>query len=573
MKINYSTANVFITVAGVWLVFLMHIPFYNLGGSGFTLPQNITTWMVVAVLCCVTLLTNPLSQVVITPFLIAILAGSLLMTAPLLWSENHVAAVGATPHFCGLWAGVLFYFVLLQVSFTEKTVRLFLWFITLSAVIEGCIVLQTLFLPGTLGETSLRFYTDNGRGALGTFQQVNVTASWLATGLAAQIVLLFTSRANITWEGRLGSCALKLATSSFVLATLTACIVLTRSRIGWLGGILCYLIILCVLLKTRRFMSAKGLVLIFAPLVGIIAGLMMLDCPVAQAIRHTGSNHQRLLTLKETLEMIMQHPFKGWGPGTFRTEFQRYMASHFVINPSRELMGHPHNEALYIWFEGGIIALAGYLLIMLAIGWLIVSRPDNQRKMTGIILLPVMLHSWTEFPFYYSSTHFIVLLILIALLDLTGRSTPPGFTISSRMEPALTLTRYAMVLVSACTVLWLIKAFTTESLLSHFEDGTLRNPESITQIIAPPLTMDRYSHDLNLLNLLHYNVTGDQKWLQHYLSINTQWLRHHPEPDDYDNQIQVLLVTGQKESAEKYRISASQLFPWDARFSRGSHEH
>lgn len=568
MNKNYSTTTVFSAVVGVWLVILMHIPFYNLGGSGFVLPQNIMTWSVVATLCAVILLINPFRQVVVTPFLIALLTGSLLMTAPLLWSENDVAAAGATARFCGLWAGVLFYFFLLQVSFPEKTIRTFLWFITLSATIEGCIVLQTLFLPQTLSETSLRLYTDNGRGALGTFQQVNVTASWLATGFAAQMLLLITSKENshkTAWSSVLGT--IKLTLSSLNLAVYAACIVLTCSRIGWIGGVLSYLLFLSVLLKSRRLISGQGITLLMFPLVGMATGLMLLKEPVAQAIAHTGSNYQRLLTLKETLKMIMLHPFKGWGMGTFRIAFQDHMASNFDNNPSLGLMGHPHNELLYIWFEGGFIALAGYLLIMLAIIWLIIKRPGNQRRMTGILLLPVMLHTWTEFPFYYSAAHFVVLFILIAAMDLSGRSASPGLSLTGRMEDIFTVTRYSLMLASVCIVLWLVKAFRTESLLCHFEEGTLKTPEYITQINAPLLTQERYLHDLNLLNLVYYYSTGEKKWLRDYLTLNAHWILSHPDPDDYDNQIQVLRVIGKSKSAERCRIAASRLFPWDARFS------
>lgn len=124
-----------------------------------------------------------------------------------------------------------------------------------------------------------------------------------------------------------------------------------------------------------------------------------------------------------------------------------------------------------------------------------------------------------------------------------------------------------MVFMSICIVLWLFKAFITESVLCHFEDGTLDEPDRIARITPPPLTAERYSHDLNLLNLVHYYSTGDKKLLRSYLRINSQWLLQHPEPDDYDNQIKVLRVIGQTEDAEKYRISANHLFPWDPRFS------
>ncbi|HCM9246571.1 TPA: O-antigen ligase C-terminal domain-containing protein [Enterobacter bugandensis] len=570
MKTYYSGNVLFTLVTGLWLAILMHLPLYNLGGSGFVLPQNIITWGVAAFLCGGILSFLPGKQIVITPFLIAFIAGSACMTIPLLWSENQDAAYGASVRICGLWAGVLLYFCLLQITFTQKTIRAFLWFITLSATIEGCIVLQALFLPQTLSATSFRLYTEIGRGALGTFQQVNVTASWLATGLAAQMLLLVTSEENsqkTAWDSVMGM--IKLTLSSLTLAVLACCIVLTCSRIGWIGGVVSYLLFLSVLLKSRRLISLQGITLMMSPVAGMITGLMLLESTVAQAITHTGSNYQRLLTLKETLKMIMQHPFKGWGMGTFRIAFQDYMASHFVSNPSLEVMGHPHNELLYIWFEGGIIALAGYLLVMLAIVWLVIKRPGNQRRMTGILLLPVMLHTWTEFPFYYSAAHFVVLLILIVAMDLSGRDANPGFSLTGRMGAIYTVARCSMLLASACIVLWLVKAFHTESMLSHFEEGTLKNPECITQINVPLLTRERYLHDLNLLNLVNYYSTGEKKWLRNYLTLNAQWIQSHPDPDDYDNQIQVLRVIGKSKSAERCRIAASRLFPWDARFSVG----
>ncbi|EIY5101902.1 Wzy polymerase domain-containing protein [Klebsiella variicola] len=571
VKENSPGTMVCVLIIGIWLGLIMHIPFYNLGGSGFTLPQNIMTWIVVAVLCCSILIFNSGKRIIVTPLLSILIAAAVFMTIPLLWSESSIATGSAAARYCGLWGGVIFYFCLLQVSFTEKTKSTILWLIVLSATVECSVVLQTLFLPGTLSTTTLRLYMDNGRGALGTFQQVNVTSSWLATGLAAQMTLLCTGiPAPNTTKRNQRSNAIKMAVSTIILVTLYACIILTRSRTGWLGGILCYLmfcLVQPVLFKNRHISSLNVFILLLAPPAGIVTGLMLLDCTMVQAISHTASNHQRLLTLKETWQMIMLHPFKGWGPGAFRTAFQTFMASHFANNPSHELMGHPHNELFYVWFEGGIIALMGYLLLLLAIGWLILCRTDIQRRMMGIIILPIMLHTWTEFPFYYSAVHFVVLLILVALIDLSGRPDDIGVAISDRVRSAFIFTRFAMVFMSICVVLWLFKAFITESVLCHFEDGTLDEPDRIARITPPPLTAERYSHDLNLLNLVHYYSTGDKKLLRSYLRINSQWLLQHPEPDDYDNQIKVLRVIGQTEDAEKYRISANHLFPWDPRFS------
>ncbi|THD47443.1 hypothetical protein ERD95_15005 [Enterobacteriaceae bacterium ML5] len=566
----YLPAAVFISVSGAWFLILMHLPLYNLGGSGFILPQNILTWVIVAVLCGIIISMNTRRSIIFTPFLALLIFASVLMTIPLLWSADPVTESSSIARFIGLWAGVFFYFCLLQLRFTEKMLQTCLWFIALSAMVEGGIVLQTLFLPGTLSETGLQFYINNGLSAAGTFQQVNVTASWLATGLVAQLVLILRDRSDVGKTCRYnGLRYVRPALSAIITTMLSACIVLTRSRVGWLGGSLCYLIISLCLLSSKKKHSphaGKTLVLVFAPLVGTALGLMLLDGTPAQAISHDASNYQRLLTLKETWQMIMLLPFKGWGGGTYQEAFQRYMASHFVNNPSHELMEHPHNELLYVWFEGGVIALLGYLFIMLGICRLCLRGLSMQRCTLGTTLIPIFLHTGTEFPLYYSAAHFVVLLILLVLLDQPGGTRQAAFTLPDKMRSVSILIRITAVLVSICIILWLIKAFYMAHLLSHFEDGTLDKPDKIVQMTPPSLTRERYLHDLNLLNLVHYYGSGNQKFLNNYVLTNTEWLKHHPEPDDYDNQIRVLRVVGQPERAEIYRQAAKQLFPWDQRF-------
>ena len=101
--------------------------------------------------------------------------------------------------------------------------------------------------------------------------------------------------------------------------------------------------------------------LFLLPLFGGLAGILLLDTSLSASLsEHDGSNTQRWTVLKYTAEMIMQPPWRGWGMGMFKGEFQRFMAS-LPQNPSHEIMGHPHNEVLYQWFEGGVVALAGGL--------------------------------------------------------------------------------------------------------------------------------------------------------------------------------------------------------------------
>jgi O-antigen polymerase len=553
----------------------MHIPLYNLGGSGLTLPQNVLTWIIVGVFFSVFFCVINKKKIVITSFLICLIMGGGLMTLPVLWHNDAILYHNASTRFLGLWTGILLFSCIIQLDITEKFRKIILWMMVLSTLVEGIRVIQTIFFSHSLDSITARFFKDCGRNSLGVFQQVNVTASWLATGLSAMMVLVFsdnpasyilggdsTKRENnyISYVG--------LFFTSAIMVILTCCIILTKSRVGWLGASVCYLLIIVRLFLIRENderTNSNFLNLVLSPAIGVFIGLSLLDCSPTHAIAHEGSNVQRILTLKETWNMIMLHPFKGWGPGTFKNEFQNHM-SNFALNPSRELMGHPHNEILYVWFEGGIIAFIGFIIILYGIVGLLLSQTNKNRLMLGITLIPILLHTQTEFPLYISAPHFIIIILLLSLVDGGGKKTRFEFMIFGEGVIWLKFIRCVAIISSVLISLWLCFILKVGFLLSSFEDGTLKNMDGISQVKPSFLVKDRYTHDLNLLELTHYYDTSDVNYLMNYANINGKWLINHPEPDDYDNQIKVLISINKHAQAEFFHKRAQKLFPWDARF-------
>lgn len=538
------------------------------------MPQNIITWIVVACLCYTAIYHNYHCKPVFSETLLFLVISAILMTIPVLWSQSNNLIYESSPRLIGLWAGVIFYTCLLQIHLTERMYRCIILFIAVSGCIECVIVLQELFFPQTLAPLRSQFIEHNGRSALGTFQQVNVTASWIATGFAACVSLVYPlclrlHLSNSHESAKLRTLPLSVIFYVVTIILMTATLVLTQSRTGWLGGFLCYFI-LCSLIaiacRRGRSVSPVGWLVISAPVVGVLTGLLLMNVTAAQALaQHAGSNHQRILTLKITWEMIKIHPFMGWGIGSFRLEFQEYLASHFHPNPSHELMAHPHNELLYAWFEGGIVALAGVLLAMFAAVRLLFCQKDAAGILRWTILIPVLIHTQLEFPLYYSAAHFIVLLMIMAVLEpkrvISSNFNKPGFSAT---------TRYILYSVAACltfiVLLWLGSILRLEDLLSRFEENLLADPADITHIYLPPLSGLRYRHDKNTLHLIHYYETHQVKELDYYLTENEQWLKFHPDPDDYAYQVEVLNFRGYKRESEIYRQHAALLFPWDSRF-------
>lgn len=78
---------------------------------------------------------------------------------------------------------------------------------------------------------------------------------------------------------------------------------------------------------------------------------------------HQHSIVERLTLIKGSLLMILNHPWSGYCLGSFERQFPEVLAENEVVNPFTVTVKHPHNELLYVWSEGGCLAVVGSLLV------------------------------------------------------------------------------------------------------------------------------------------------------------------------------------------------------------------
>lgn len=565
-----------------WLGVLLHIPHYNAGGSeGVWLPWNTVAWAVAVSVMLLTVLMAPAGRLVVTPAAQLLFLAVALLTLPVMWCPHPAWIVYSIPRLYGLWGGALFYLALLQCRFSNRTRRLLIWCVSLAALVQGLTALAGLYCPAWLSPVSQAFLKTGGRQSLGIFQQVNVTASFLATGLALSLALFYRLCAGRSARGNRVPAPwlfkLKAAYLVILMVFLPSVLVLTRSRIGWLGGLtVCLTAAITAVLTARRQRGrARGLsvvcpaAMVLLPLAGIAAGVVLLDCSVAQAIDHGGSNHQRWLTLKVTWEMIRRHPWAGWGMGSFRMQFQHYIATYRHPNQSRELMGHPHNEVLYVWMEGGIVALAGLMTAGGAVVMLLKKNGSPVRRLMAAAMLPVLLHTMVEYPLYLSVPHALTLLLVALNLDRTGRddeSTAAGRRPGYVRKTVVTGLRWALAAGGIWMLCSLHGAYRVNALLSRFEAGETAPSWTIPVADVPWMLGSRYEADRLNLELEAYSRSGDLRLLRDYVRDNARWLRTQADPDNYAGQADVLRYLHQDEEACRYVREAKQLFPADGRF-------
>jgi Domain of unknown function (DUF3366)./O-Antigen ligase. len=484
------------------------------------------------------------------------------MSLPLLWSPSTENVAYALPRIVGLWAGLFFWLTLRQCHFTERQKQWFLYALAFSGMTEGVIVLLELHGPsGWLPETWRLLLDKYGRGGAGAFQQVNVTASFIATSLASSLLLVGMRSAGLP-----GKITERLRLSALICGIVLQAAVLMSvySRAGWIGGVLVVVGIFCML--THRRFRPEGqhqALLLMLPLVGIMLGIGIMNLSVTQAMAvHDGSNQQRLLTLFHTFIFASHHPFAGYGAGTYEGAYQAYLALIPGGNPGVEMMTHPHNELLYQFAEGGGIALSGVLLWcgLYVRLWLKVKTLVQAGALTA--MLPVLVHTQVEFPLYYSVPHWLMLLILLRLSENERIAMPSVIRHPFRYYAC----RIVMLSLMLYGVTISVQACRLSFVLDEFENSELVNPECITRLTVPGIFRLRYEHDLALLRLLRFQEKPDIDSLLAFTRENERALSVYARPELYSNQIAVLHYLHKDVQAAQWRDRAEKTLPWEKEF-------
>lgn len=546
-----------------WL-FLLHVGWRNSGGWGSDLPYNLLGWGFVLSLCALFWLiipSNAVSYISLTGKLI--ITGAALMTLPMLWSPTFASLINALPRMAGMWCGLMFWSTLRLCRFSLRQRVWFLYCLAMSGIIEAAIVLTEIYakpewLPGSWQVFALKY----GRYAAGVFQQINLTASFLATGLGAVLLLIglkgsrLKNSVNEKWR------MIILAVGCVMIS---AVLTLASSRTGWLAG-LGVIACLYYLLTFSQF-SRQGHqqpLLLALPLIGILVGLALMPNSAHQALlMHQGSNHQRLLTLYYSFIYAIQHPVLGYGAGTYEGMYQHYLATLPGGNPGHETMSHPHNELLYQYAEGGLVALTGVLIwfgLVIRVWW-----KTDLALYRGIVIcmLPVMLHTQLEYPLYYSTPHYLVLLMLLSLAEKNELGTAEKNT----SRAYFSVVRFSMLLLTIYGALVSFQSYRVWQILERFEASSIADPEAITALNVPWVMRIRYEQDLTLLRLFRFRHDKDLESLRDFTEENAAWMSVHAWPVLYQNQISVLHYLNDEKKASVWQEKARRTFPWDERFN------
>lgn len=545
-------------------LFLLQVHIDNSGGTGRNLPQTAIAWGIMSLFSLAVLWRTRQSSIVITPVSIGISVSTILLWIP--WFFTHSAwLTEALWPLLGLFAGMVFYLCLLQITWTPSRVQCVLLWIVFAALLQTILVLWQQTWPETLS-TWLTYPKDQMMRSGGVFQQVNLLSSFTATGLAAALLLYLKAEFNPLPVSLRSMYQYGLMASLVLFPVL---LVIQQSRIGWLGGGTVALLLLLTNLRQTPRQTMVALTLLVS---GTILGVLYLRHSFSTPMTHDGSNHARIVMLRETLNMILSRPWQGWGYGGFEYSFQHFRLAHGYSTLGLGVVTHPHNEYLYRWAEGGMTALLGMLLFSLCGLWLFLKafrrdtcdyRDDYSFCLgQGFCLLPLLMHTQTEYPFYLSALHWGVFIMLLALWDkqLTRLKELISFSFTRSL-----ISRTGLAIVMFATLLFTATGGYSGWLLWRFEhqqfEGEIPNWK-----INPWLLSERAMFDSQVASLLAFNHDRDPFRLNYYSVWAQKYSTVHIDREVYARLVQILRAKGDAPQLTHWETEAYALFPDDSRF-------
>ncbi|WP_324015351.1 PglL family O-oligosaccharyltransferase [Aeromonas hydrophila] len=548
-----TTRSMAIVSALYWLLG-MHFFMHNPGGAGLYLPFNAWGWIFASLLIGLGLWQVTLQQrLVFSSLQCCLWLGALLLLLPMAYPGFELKDY-AIPRLLGLFAGLLFLFCLYQWQLVRASRDRLLYLLLGAVVIEALLglVQYYLLIPGNwLG------YDTRANRPYGIFQQPNVMATFMATGLALASWLELRGNNHVWLRGlRYG-----------VIVAASLLLVVLQSRVGQLGGLLALILLVPQLHRQGLLVRVFGLVLL-----SVAAGLasQYWVSGVERGMNEYLSGGARSDIWPFTLHLLLQNWLLGVGYGGFESTFFHAYTEARQVDPNIGMviynLDHPHNEFLYWAVEGGLAPMLGMVLMGGALLWRVLKAGWVKGVALLALVTPILLHTQTEYPLYHAIALWWALLLLVYVLD---AEVEEGLQASGRASwreyvyrPWLLL-RFVAIIIPLLVVPFMLTAIHTAWVVTKYERGGYKEPTLLLDVVNPMAWLTRVEFDVNSVRLMVGLQANNHTELEAYLEWGQAFVRHTPRANIYANMVIALDALGRKEEARVLRREALALYPGD----------
>ncbi|MDO6706368.1 PglL family O-oligosaccharyltransferase [Photobacterium sp. 1_MG-2023] len=526
----------------------MHYFQHNQGGSGLMLPFNVSSWIPFSFAIAIGLLEVSRQKILrYSRLTLVFFLCCVMLTLPVFYPEASPA--GAANRLFALWAGWLFFVALQQFAFSQKQRQQILW-----------LILKAVWL-----QTALAWYMfiwispENGIGydtvvnrPYGIFQQPNVMASFLATGLVLSAYLM--ARQPMI-QGRWAFPHLGLL---FTPVAVIPMLVVLSSRTGWIAAVIGTLLILPYLLQFAARVQWRLWLLMVALGLSLAWNLTDMLSWAPQPGR-VSLESARAIIYPQVTEMFQHAPMRGVGYGNFEAAYMLQTAQWHQADPSQPYglpgLDHPHNELLFWASEGGILPLLGLLLAATAVLAKIRRAPANTQLALVALIFPITLHTQLEYPFYHSLAHWVIFIVLLYWIDALSAKY---FKQSLRFHKPF---RFSAILLPAGVSAFMLTTLYSGAMLTRFETTVPPDQTALEKVNNTWSWQHRYEWDLYQSQLKNGIAQNHPEQIQSFIRWAAQKAQEIPRPILYQFLIIAHQALGQASMAAHVREEAMFLFP------------
>ena len=531
----------------------MHLYLPHLFGIGLQLPFNLMGWLCMGAMTTLGLWHWHRRRLLTSRFWLGLLAASILLVVPFFYWHNNGVAGHALPRMLALFGGLLFYLSLQQCRFSDKGRRYLLYCLLAAVSVEIVLGLVQFFV---LQPDNWFGYNTEVRSPYGIFQHRNVMASFVATGMILA-VYLWLHEAKSPWRGFV----LKSVWFAAVLGAGGVLIVLLQSRAGQLGLLLGVLLLQPLLWQTLIKTRSKRLLisLLLMPIgVGLgIFGLDAFDMSKRSFSIYTDADG-RFDIYAHGLRMWLEKPWFGFGYGSFESAFYSTYATWRELTPGAvplfTEMGHPHNEFLLWAIEGGILPLLGLVVMTILVLQLLYRLPITQSLAWVGVLTPIFIHSQTEFPFYHSQPHWLMVLVIIYVID-------AQYGQRRLLAPPPPWSRWPIRAWGLGVMLFMATGLIASQQLTRYAQNDQHTEAELKQVLNPLVWYDRSAFYRHHWQLTHALLHQDQAQLLDYVHWARRFVIHTPRAGVYYNAYLALGAAGREDEAQRWLAEARRLYP------------
>ncbi len=302
---------------------------------------------------------------------------------------SEMPVVSVKYFFVRFWfLGVFFYLAFILFRENKNNIYKYLWF-----YIFG-LILVVLFSMSKQASVSLFSHRASHLASAPFF--IDHTSYGAVLALIVPIVAAFAANAKVLWK--------KYAISGLTLFFLFA-LLISYSRAAWLSLVVgigvWFLIKLRIKLRTIIITGAIGVALFFTFHEIIMwrlernttdsSGNLSEHIQSIYNIRSDASNLERINRWDAALDMFMERPLFGWGPGTYQFLYAPFQKSYYktIVSTNFGDSGNAHSEYLGLMSEAGLPSAIAFVVIWVFVlirGIRLVQREDMQRDDRNIII-------------------------------------------------------------------------------------------------------------------------------------------------------------------------------------------